>query len=180
LFEVVRPSLFRGRPLNAGARGPRVGPLNFGTVGRVPADVVAIINTSRDAADMLSALLESAGFVTVSGYTVDIRDGRLDLASFVRQHQPKVIVYDIAPPYERNWRMFEHLRTTILKDYRFVLTSTNVAQVEQLIGRTPRIYEVVGKPFDLDAIGALLWSSIATSCTKPSKTTDPGCLRTAP
>lgn len=61
---------------------------------------------------------------------------------------------DIAPPYEPNWRFFEHLRETILKGCVFVITSTNAARVEGLAGRTPRIYEVVGKPLDLDAIVA--------------------------
>jgi hypothetical protein len=34
----------------------------------------------------------------------------------------------------------------------FVLTSTNVAHVEALVGDDERVYEVVGKPHDLDAI----------------------------
>jgi CheY-like chemotaxis protein len=118
------------------------------------ASVVAVINTSPDTVALLTTVLECAGFVTVFGYTHDIRDGRMDLGAFIRQHQPQVIVYDIAPPYEQNWRFFEHLRETILKGRVFVITSTNAARVEGLAGRTPRIYEVVGKPLDLDAIVA--------------------------
>ena len=49
-------------------------------------------------------------------------------------------------------RFFEHLRETALKGYIFVLTSTHAARVEQLVGRSARVYEVVGKPLDLDAI----------------------------
>lgn len=116
------------------------------------ATVVAVINTSADTVELLSSALECAGFVTVCSYTHDIRDGRIDLEAFLRQHRPTVIVYDIAPPYDRNWRFFEHLRETALKGYVFVLTSTHPARVEQLVGRTARVYEVVGKPLDLDAI----------------------------
>lgn len=123
------------------------------------APVVAVINTSPDTLDLLTTVLELAGFVTVSGYTHEIRDGRMDLGALIRQHQPKVVVYDIAPPYEANWRFFEHLRATILQGCVFVLTSTNAALVEGLAG-TPRIYEVVGKPFDLNVIVAAVRDAI--------------------
>ena len=116
------------------------------------APVVAVINTSPDTVELLSVALEGAGFVTVSSYTHDIRDGRVDLAAFLSQHQPSVVVYDIAPPYERNWRFFEHLRETVMKGYVFVLTSTHAAQVERFVGRASHVYEVVGKPYDLNAI----------------------------
>ena len=116
--------------------------------------VVAVINTSPDTVELLTAVLEVAGFVTVCGYTHDIRDGRMDLGAFIRQHQPQVVVYDIAPPYEHNWRFFEHLRETILKGCVFVITSTNAARVEELTAHTPRIYEVIGKPLDRGAIVA--------------------------
>ena len=118
------------------------------------ATVVAVINTSPDTVELLKDALEFAGFVAVCSYTHDIRDGRIDLEAFLRQHQPKVIVYDIAPPYERNWRFFEHLRETVLKGYVFVLTSTHAAQVERLAIGSNRVYEVVGKPLDLTAIVA--------------------------
>jgi DNA-binding response OmpR family regulator len=131
----------------------------------MPATVVAVINTSPDTVELLSVALECAGFVTVCSYTHDIRDGRLDLEAFLRQHKPTVIVYDIAPPYDRNWRFFEHLRETILKGYVFVLTSTHSAQVEKLAGRSA-VYEVVGKPLDLDAIVAAVREAAHSRPTK--------------
>jgi len=91
--------------------------------------------------------------LVVAGYTHDIRDGRLDLESFLHTHRPQVILYDVAPPYQRNWDFLQHLRGTALRGYRFVLTTTNTAQVEALVHpRDEKIYEVVGKAEDLDAI----------------------------
>jgi hypothetical protein len=29
----------------------------------------------------------------------------------MRQYRPAVVVYDIAIPYEQNWRLFEHIRS---------------------------------------------------------------------
>jgi hypothetical protein len=122
-------------------------------VGRdLQEDVVAIINTSPDTVDILKDLFERAGLVVVTTYTHLIRDGEVDLPEFLRTHQPGVIVYDIAPPYEQNWRFLQHLRHTILTDYRFVLTTTNPARLEPLVGRDERVYEVVDKDGDLDVI----------------------------
>ena len=114
--------------------------------------VVAIINTSPDTIDLLKDLLEKAGFVVVSTYTHDIRDGTVELSAFLRTHQPAVILYDIAPPYERNWHFLQHLRGSVLAGYRFVLTTTNPSRVEPLVGRDEQVYEVVDKEGDLDAI----------------------------
>ena len=115
--------------------------------------VVAVINTSPDAIDLIKDVLERAGFLVVSTFTWMVAAGQVDLEAFVRAHAPAVIVYDIAPPYERNWEFLQHLRATVLKAYPFVLTAPNVAQVERLVDRADeRVYEVVGQPHDLDQI----------------------------
>ena len=104
-------------------------------------DIVAIINTSPDTIDLLKDALERAGFVVVSTYTHAIRTGDVNLESFLRTHQPKVIVYDIAPPYERNWAFFENLQQTTLRDCRFVLTSVNTKHVERLVRNDQRVID---------------------------------------
>lgn len=118
-----------------------------------PPDVVAVINTSPDTVEMLRTTLERAGFVVITGFTFDIRDGRLDIDAFVTRHQPRVVVYDVAPPYDQNWRLFQHLRgLESMEARRFVITSTNPKHLERLAGRDERIYEIVGRPLDLDAV----------------------------
>ena len=115
--------------------------------------VAAIINTSPDVVDMLRLAFEPAGIVVVSAFTHDIREGRVNVDEFLRQHNPRVVVYDIAPPYDSNWALFEHVRTMpAMQERSVVLTSVNAAHVEKLAGRDRRVYEVVGKPYDLDAI----------------------------
>lgn len=116
-------------------------------------DVVAIINSTPDIVDMLRISCQRAGIVTVTALSFEIRDGAVDLEAFVRQHQPKVIVYDIAPPYDANWLLFQHTRQMPFMAGRyFVLTSTNKRHLESLAGPDHQIYEIVGKPLDLDEI----------------------------
>ncbi len=115
--------------------------------------VVAVINTSPDIIDMLRIAFEQAGFVVVSALTYEIRDGEIDVETFVRQHGPRVIVYDLAPPYDANWQFFLHMREIpVFEGCQFVLTSTNAQYVQKLAGRDQHVYEIIGKPFDLEQI----------------------------
>jgi hypothetical protein len=111
--------------------------------------VVAIVNTNPDLVRILRMALEKAGFVVFEIHIEDIKLGAANVDSFLTQHDPKVIVYDIAPPYDMNWRFLEHLRTaTGFRDRRFVLTSVNVRHVEDVVGKDESVYEVLGEEQD--------------------------------
>ena len=115
--------------------------------------IAAVVNTSPDTVEMLRVVLQQAGFVVVSAYTFQIRDGIIDLANFMSQHRPSVVVWDVAPPYDANWALFETVRANpVMADCQFVLTSTNAGYVQQLAGKAERVYEIIGKPLDLDVI----------------------------
>jgi DNA-binding NarL/FixJ family response regulator len=121
----------------------------------VPASppVVAVFNSNDDVVDMLRIVLQQGGFVVVTGHIIEIRDGKLDLPDFLQQHDPRVIVYDIVPPYDVNWAFLNHLRESeAMRGRRFVLTSTNADKVVELTHTCEQVHEVVGKPYDLDAI----------------------------
>ena len=117
------------------------------------AGVVAVVNSSQDVTEILRLFLEHAGYVVVTAYTQDIRDGDVDLPALIRQYQPSVIVYDIALPYDINWRLFEIIRDSpACAGIRFVLTTTNILQVQKVIGSGIDVLEIVGKPYDLDLL----------------------------
>jgi DNA-binding NtrC family response regulator len=112
--------------------------------------VVAVINSTPDIVDMLRVTLEQAGFVVVTTQTHEIRDGHVEVEQFIGQHDPRVIVYDVAPPYEPNWQLFQHLAAMpVMQGRQFVVTSTNRRHVEGLAAPQHHVYEIVGKPFDL-------------------------------
>jgi len=126
-----------------------------------PVPVVAVINSTPDIVDLLRLAVEKEGFVAVTALTFEIRDGKTDLDHLIQQHQPTVIVYDIAPPYDANWKLFQHVAAMpVMKGRQFVLTSTNRAHVEKIAGPQEHIYEVVGKPFDLAEIATAVKQAV--------------------
>jgi len=113
--------------------------------------VVAVVNTNPDVVEVLKARIESAGFVVLVIHVAEIRAG-LDVRAIFAQHDPKVIVYDVVPPYERNWRLLQHLRETMLNGRQFVLTSPNERALAKLVGRDETVYEILNDGAEIDAI----------------------------
>jgi hypothetical protein len=95
--------------------------------------LVAVFNTNDDVVELLRILLEDAGHIVVS-----------------------------APPYERQWAFLNHMRRLpMLQHIPFVLTSTNSARVRELAKADEKIYEVIGKPYDLQDILTAVQQSLA-------------------
>jgi DNA-binding NarL/FixJ family response regulator len=118
-----------------------------------PVPVVAVFNSSQDTVDMLRIALAHAGFVVIAAYTYDLRDHKVDIEHFMRQHRPAAVIYDIAPPYEDNWRLFKHIcGMPVMRGTKYVLTTTNVRQVQAIAGEDVKLLEIVGKPYDLELI----------------------------
>jgi CheY-like chemotaxis protein len=114
---------------------------------------VLVLNTSEDVVELLRIVLEQAGFSVLSVFVDDLKRGEVDLEPIVRQHRPSVIVYDVSPPYDRQWAFMKHTRTLpVLQNIPFVLTSTNAQRVREIVGTDDMIFEIVGKPYDLDQI----------------------------
>jgi hypothetical protein len=120
---------------------------------RPPPDVVAVISTSPDVVDMLRVAFQPTGIVIVGAFTYDIRDGRIDLEAFMRQHRPTVILFDLAPPYDINWQLLLHIQAMpAMHDCRFILTSPNPTVLARQVDVRHRVYEVIGTPLNLDEI----------------------------
>ena len=118
-----------------------------------PPPVVAILNSNDDTVEMLAMMLEAEGMVAVTAHVSDLRRGKFDFGGFLSEHDPKVIIYDVPPPYDRSWLFFEHLRNLpSMKGRNFVVTSTNPERVQQVAKPDQPIYEIIGKPYDLRMI----------------------------
>lgn len=112
--------------------------------------VVAVINTSDDLVEMLKVAIESAGFLVVVSHVRDMRSAHFDADAFLRMHDPRVIVYDVAAPFDRSWRFLEHLRSSsVFAGRHFVLTSMNVRAVREMVGTDETVYEIAGRESEI-------------------------------
>jgi DNA-binding NtrC family response regulator len=114
--------------------------------------VVAILNSNDDVVELLRTAVEQAGLVAVSAHVDAIKRGDATLGEFVQEHDPDVIIYDLVPPYDRSWRFLAHLRETSMRGRRFVITSTNPKRAAELAETSEDIFEIIGKPYDIDKI----------------------------
>jgi CheY-like chemotaxis protein len=115
--------------------------------------VVVIVNTNPDIVWMLRIQLQRLGYIVVTVHIEDIKSGATDVEDFLAAHDPKVVVYDVAPPYDDNWRFLDHLRlATGFKGRRFVLTTVNVARLSEVVGFDETVYEIAGQADDIETI----------------------------
>ena len=113
---------------------------------------VAVINTSEETAEVIEMTLQSEGWTTARGFTVDFKRGRKDLSAFLAEHDPNVIVWDVALPYQQNWEYFQQVSKLPEAEERpVVLTTTNSHVLREIIGDVA-VLEIVDKPFSLNEL----------------------------
>ena len=114
---------------------------------------VAIFNASDDTVEMIKAVLAERGYRVVNETTDHVKSGALDFVRLIEARKPDAIVWDIAPPYERNWNFFKLLRTSdILKRCLLVLTTTNKQHLNNLAGQETGAIEIVGETYDIQSV----------------------------
>jgi CheY-like chemotaxis protein len=102
---------------------------------------------------MLTVFFEQCGYLAV-GEPWPARDplGADAVRTFVANHRPDVIVFDVSFPYDHNWqrcREFHDVHDT--RQIPVVLTTTNIDALAEMVGATPAL-EIVGKPYDLQRL----------------------------
>jgi CheY-like chemotaxis protein len=122
---------------------------------------VAIVNTNDDLVSALQHALEEEGLNIVTAHIEAIKSGAVDFAAFLDRHDPAVVIYDIALPYDQNWIFLKMLRQLPHARRRsFVVTTVNIRALEARVGSTDAI-EIQGGHADdleptLDAVRASL------------------------
>lgn len=115
--------------------------------------VVAVINTNDDLVRVLRGALIDEGFQVVTAHIRDFETGRQDFTAFLRAHDPDVIIYDIAVPYEDNWTFLQTLRDLPEAAHRqFVVTTVNKDVMDERVGRTDAIEIRGGHADDLQPV----------------------------
>ena len=102
--------------------------------------LIAVINSSKSIIDLIRLFLNDEGIPSIGGQVPDFRRGRQDWVAFLSDYNPKVIIYDIAYPYEENWKFFQLVKDSKEAEGRqFILTTTDKAALERLVGETNAI-----------------------------------------
>ena len=142
---------------NAKAKGKRPDYFDDPALDRMLSMLMALVgevSVMRERLDTVERLLEQKGSLSrgdIESYAPD-RDAAFERGCLTREYIARImrgVQQDIEtirqdePPVEL---------ATVLRDYQFVLTSVNCAHVEGLVGKDEHVYEVVGKPHDLDLI----------------------------
>ena len=125
--------------------------------GSIPTSegVVALFNASDDTVDMMQDLLTQSGSnqTLISCHFADLKKGVVDVGKYLSKHNPEVVIFDLSPPYDQNWTYFKSMRqTTQMVGRGVVLTTTNKARLDEVVGEDSQALEVVGKAADLAAI----------------------------
>ena len=108
---------------------------------------------------MVQKLLTAAGSwqILIWCHFADLKKGIVDFGKYMDKHNPEVVIFDLSPPYEENWRFFKTMRdAATMKGRGVVLTTTNKARLDEVLGEDSHALEVVGRPKDLQQIDAAI------------------------
>src|SRR4051812_6857274 len=132
---------------------------------------LVILNASQDTCEMLEEYFRSRGWEPVSVATRDLRDGATTPAELIAACKPDVMLVDVAIPYEENWALVQRLRADSAVTCPTVVTTTNEAAVRRLVAPREPIYEIVGKPYDLDRLHDALGGGVSGAAAGGTRTT---------
>jgi DNA-binding response OmpR family regulator len=121
--------------------------------------IVALFNASDDTIDMVQKLLTDSGRAQtlIWCHFADLKKGIVDFGKYMDKRNPEVVIFDLSPPYDENWRFFETMRDANTMTGRgVVLTTTNKARLDDVLGEDSHALEVVGRPKDLHQIDAAI------------------------
>jgi DNA-binding response OmpR family regulator len=108
---------------------------------------------------MVQKLLTAAGGdrTLIWCHFADLKKGIVNFAGHMAKHNPEVVIFDLSPPYDENWRFFKTMRDSkAMKRRGMVLTTTNKNRLDEVSGEDSHALEVVGKTKDLHEIDAAI------------------------
>src|SRR6202049_2695874 len=121
--------------------------------------VVALFNASDATIDMVQGLLTASGSdqTLIWCHFADLKKGIVDFGKYIDKHNPEVVIFDLSPPYDENWHFFKTMRDAkTMKGRGIVLTTTNKARLDEVLGEDSHALEVVGRTKDLQQIDAAI------------------------
>jgi hypothetical protein len=121
--------------------------------------VIALFNASDDTIDMIQRLLTKSGGSQslIWCHFADLKKGVVNFESYMKKHNPEVVIFDISPPYDENWQYFKKMRDAkTMRGRGSVLTTTNKLRLDEVLKEDSHALKVVGKTADLEAINTAI------------------------
>ena len=128
---------------------------------RTAEGIVALFNASDDTIDMVQKLLTDSGTdqTLIWCHFADLKKGIVNFGKYIDRHNPEVVIFDLSPPYDENWKYFKTMRDDKkMKGRGIVLTTTNKNRLDEVLGEDSHALEVVGRSKDLKEIDAAIKS----------------------
>jgi hypothetical protein len=135
---------------------------------RTAKGMVALFNASDDTIDMVQKLLTDAGGTQtlIWCHFADLKKGVVDFGKYMERYNPEVVIFDLSPPYDENWTFFKTMRDAKSMHGRgIVLTTTNKARLDEVLGEDSHALEVVGRTKDLQQIDAAIKAETGKAAT---------------
>ncbi len=128
-----------------------------------------IINSSDDLLEVLSETFAEHGLTSATAHVADLKRHPEQIAPLIHKARPRCIMLDIAPLYDDTWRWFREQFATHpdVDGIPIIVTTTNLAALRSY-GIEEPIYEIVGKPFDIDRIVGAVERALARYSASPS------------
>lgn len=115
--------------------------------------LVYLINTNWDTLELLQIAMEQNGFATAACLSAKLKTGEVSFEAECKRRAPSAVIYDIGPPYEREWRFMQELtQTRSCAGIPFIVTTTNEPRLRRYIGPTEPVLELFNKPYELDRL----------------------------
>lgn len=123
---------------------------------------ILVLNSNEDLIEILRTTLERAGWTVM---TMHVREAKLrpdHIDEIMRTAQPRLVLLDIAPPYGENWAWYRTVFAPhpALQGRRVVVTTTNLPALRE-DGGPPDAVELLGKPYDLEQLIAVVRRALA-------------------
>jgi len=121
-----------------------------------------VINADDDARRAIGAIAEAAGFRAVTARPEEAGGTPRAIQQFLRDHDARVVVYDVAAPLRQSWTTLQDLRYAemISGSWRqFVITTRDQAALAEEVGPTAAI-QVAGDRLDRAEIAQALQRAI--------------------
>ena len=125
-----------------------------------PRATIAIFNASDDTVDVLAEQLQHLSHV-VRAYLREFRQGKHDIGAFIREHDPRVVIWDVSVPYYRNWAFLQKVRSTpTLEGRHLIVTTPNAAVLRDIVGGETGAIEIGDRSEDLERLLVVVSASL--------------------